>query len=410
MGWGLVSALLVLAATTDAGQPAPLKRLLVLPLEARAGLSAAETASVSDLLVGECRRVPGYRVIAQVDLEQMLSLQAREQLLGCDSTSCLAELGGALDADEVLFGSIGRLGERDLVVTLTRMSPRSATALGGEAERVAGSSMDALLDAVPRLLKRLFPAYTPPEPRIRTLARPVLLALLSAAGGVVQYAAFASMFTSVLLVPCPVLAIGSFCGAGVACCGAPSYGSAIQAWLADLVGRRQTGFRRAVVVGTVVLAGILALTPPNMVTAAVAGLLLGLTMPDDLRAKRKGVDALVALFIPIRQSPEANFALVCGAAALWLGILSMVIAVPFSQAITLVAMSRARPEDVESQPPGLYAPWEEPPGCLSWSGCRVVGGKPTAPRALGDVEDPPARPSTQPASTSAPSSASAPAP
>jgi hypothetical protein len=406
MAWVLALVLSSVAAGAAAGpSPEGLKRLLVLPLEPRAGLTPEETASVSDFMVAESRRLPGYRVMAQADLEQMLSHQAREQLLGCDSTGCLAELGGALDADEVLFGSVGRLGERDLVLTLTRIGPRTSTTLGGEAERVKGSSADAMLDAVPRLLKRLYPAYEPPEPRVHAVARPLLVGLLSAAGGVVQYASFASMFTSVLLVPCPALALTSACGAGCACCAAPWYGSAIQAWLSDLVGRRQAGFRRAAVVGTLVLGAIVAVTPLNILASGVGGLLFGLTMPNDLRAKRKAVDALVALFIPIRQYPEANFALACGAAAGWAGILAMVTVVPFTQAVTLMVSSRARPDDEEPQPPGLYGPWEERPGCVAWLPCRVLGGKPASAPRQPDLDD---GPQTQPAAASAPASAPVP--
>ncbi len=53
---------------------------------------------------------PDLRVTSQRDIQQMLGLERQKQLLGCtgESSSCLAELAGALGVDLVLSGSVAR--------------------------------------------------------------------------------------------------------------------------------------------------------------------------------------------------------------------------------------------------------------------------------------------------------------
>jgi hypothetical protein len=53
---------------------------------------------------------PELRVTSQRDIQQVLGLERQKQLLGCtgESSSCLAELAGALGVDLVLSGSVAR--------------------------------------------------------------------------------------------------------------------------------------------------------------------------------------------------------------------------------------------------------------------------------------------------------------
>jgi TolB-like protein len=50
-------------------------------------------------------------IIAQADIKQMVEFEAEKQALGCDTTSCLAEIAGALGAGYVVFGRVGSLGD-----------------------------------------------------------------------------------------------------------------------------------------------------------------------------------------------------------------------------------------------------------------------------------------------------------
>jgi hypothetical protein len=51
-----------------------------------------------------------YSVINRDDMQAMLAHLADKQLLGCDDTKCLVAIGGALGAEMLLSGNIGKVG------------------------------------------------------------------------------------------------------------------------------------------------------------------------------------------------------------------------------------------------------------------------------------------------------------
>jgi hypothetical protein len=100
----------------------------------------------------------GFSIITAKDLEQMLGLERQKQLLGCatESSSCTAELAGALGVDALVTGQVSKVGsslqvivkilasdghtlfsyssepfaqEDRLLVELTQVSERAATQL-----------------------------------------------------------------------------------------------------------------------------------------------------------------------------------------------------------------------------------------------------------------------------------------
>jgi hypothetical protein len=90
---------------------------------------------------------PGLQVVTSSDLQTLLGLERQRQLLGCNdsSTTCLAELTGALGADGVLLGEVAKVGAQ-LQVNLKVISGRDGHALAAFARRV--ESQDLLLDAL----------------------------------------------------------------------------------------------------------------------------------------------------------------------------------------------------------------------------------------------------------------------
>lgn len=364
-------------------------QLLVLPLEARHGVDRAQVHSLSDVLVAESRRIPGFRVIAQEDLEKMLSMEVKRQLAGCDATSCLAEIAGGLNADEVLYGSVARLGQKDLVLSVSRINARTATPVGGQAERISGTNQDAMMDSIPRALKALFPGYTPPEPRIKPLNRAVLATILALSGSAVQYAAFASMFASVIFIPCPLLGVVSLGGSGVACCSGPFYVSALQTWIADLVGRRQAGFRRAIPAGVLAMGWVALHTALTVTAGALLGGVLGYLGPQQLPVQRAAVENVLKLFFLVPNNLALNGALLGGALGLWQGVALLVLGVPAAQAVAILASTEARPDGEDPARPALYAPYESPPGCLTILPCWLVGGGTSRSQSSVVLEEPP---------------------
>jgi hypothetical protein len=101
------------------------------------------------------------RVYSAADVQQMAALAAEQQLTGCASSSCLAEMGGALGARYVVFGTLRTVaGQRRIELRLFDVERGEIMA------RVDGAARDraALLDAAPSLASTLLEAVFPRPP------------------------------------------------------------------------------------------------------------------------------------------------------------------------------------------------------------------------------------------------------
>lgn len=79
-------------------------QLSVLNMDARAGTFFNEH-------VAEALTEQGFRVTTAKEIEELVGLERRRQLVGCDeSSSCLSELANALGVDAIISGEIGKLG------------------------------------------------------------------------------------------------------------------------------------------------------------------------------------------------------------------------------------------------------------------------------------------------------------
>jgi hypothetical protein len=136
-------------------------RLVLLPLASLGGVSADTGRLLGDALAGELRRRAGVSALTQADVAALLGVEKTRQMLGCTDAGCMAEIGGALGADRVVHGSIGRVGE-SLVVNLSALDPRQAAAAASVSDRLRGAGDEAFLDALPRLADALLAAPRPP--------------------------------------------------------------------------------------------------------------------------------------------------------------------------------------------------------------------------------------------------------
>jgi hypothetical protein len=103
----------------------PPTRVLVLDLEA-VGAVDKDTARSIDPLVLAAASVPGAEVLAQSELKKIAEVEAGKAAMGCDDSSCLAELAGAMGARFVLFGTVSKLGE-STTVSVSMFDSRSST-------------------------------------------------------------------------------------------------------------------------------------------------------------------------------------------------------------------------------------------------------------------------------------------
>jgi hypothetical protein len=363
------------------------RRMLVLPLQAKAGVPRARVEALDVFLTTEARRVPGYAVLSTGDLERMLTLEQQRQMVGCQESSCLAEVAGALNAEEVLAGTVGRLGARELVLTLTRVEPRTARALAGESERLAVDDTDAALDAAARALQRLYPAYVLPSPRVQGLGTARTTAAMLGVGAAMQYAATATAFFSLsgLLFFGPMGGAPLVVPAMATCVMSPWVTAWAQAWAMDLLGRRQGGFRKAALLGSLLVPAVMVAAVPVVLaagflggtTGTAAGVSAGVLMAA--ANAPAGVDdawvhGVMAGVLGVTQVAGAG--LLCTGLAMVPAILLVSVGVPLVQAVLLVwdPSHGPRPPGEEARVPGLWGPQEVPPKLPALVPSWLVGG------------------------------------
>ncbi len=144
----------VTCARASAARDGRTMKVVVLPLVPLGGVSRETAQLLGDALAGELRRRRGVSVLTQADVSALLGVEKTRQMLGCAEAGCMAEIGGALGADRVVHGSLGRVGE-SLVVNLSALDPRRAAATASVSERLRRAGDEAFLDVLPSLADAL---------------------------------------------------------------------------------------------------------------------------------------------------------------------------------------------------------------------------------------------------------------
>ena len=107
--------------------------------------------TLGDVAVREASEIEGFQVITKSDLVARLGAEHSRQMIGCaEDGSCLAELAGALDAEQSIGGSIVAV-DGGTLVTLTLMDMRQVTTVRTKNELLRSVRIDDLVDAVRRL-------------------------------------------------------------------------------------------------------------------------------------------------------------------------------------------------------------------------------------------------------------------
>lgn len=143
----IVSVLVTSSVAPIAAAQAPPQRVLVLDLQTPSDLGELST-TLSDILLATVRqRLPNARVIGQSEIKVMLVAEQEKMMLGCsDDTSCLAEIGGAIGADHMITGSLGRVGSF-FWLNIKLIDTGKADVVKHVSRKVSGSE-DAVVDAV----------------------------------------------------------------------------------------------------------------------------------------------------------------------------------------------------------------------------------------------------------------------
>lgn len=96
--------------------PARIQSAEILPLKSLGDADRQITEVLYTLLPTTIHSAsPSLKVIAAGDLEALVGLERMKDAMGCDNTTCAAEMTGALGVDSIIFGSVNRLGSKYLL-------------------------------------------------------------------------------------------------------------------------------------------------------------------------------------------------------------------------------------------------------------------------------------------------------
>lgn len=145
--------LLTVAASASAAPRLAALDFTVIGLDQNLGSFYAEHLSVR-------LEARGLHVVTQRDIATVLSLERQKQLLGCadDSSSCMAELAGALGVDAIATGQVAKVGQ-SFQVNLRILSSRDASALFVFSKLVKSEEelLEALNEAGEQIVEKLAP-------------------------------------------------------------------------------------------------------------------------------------------------------------------------------------------------------------------------------------------------------------
>ena len=144
-------ALLALAAALAASP-----KVAVMPVASGEGVPGRTAEAVTEAVTAQVRRYAGVDVITQKEIKAVLSLEQQKQLLGCQTDSCMAEIGGALGVDRMITGDLAKIGESWLF-HLKLVDAVKVRVVAQSDRRLRRGSIDDVLDVLPAMVVELFP-------------------------------------------------------------------------------------------------------------------------------------------------------------------------------------------------------------------------------------------------------------
>jgi hypothetical protein len=147
----LAGALLLTAAPVAAAEGI---KIAVIPTQLEASAKGMVPALFDDYLLTAVQNTSEAQVIGQDDIGAMLGFEQQKDLMNCDDTSCMADIGGALGVDKIVSVKIARLGE-DWVATAKLINIKT-TRVEARVNEIVGGDTKALLHAVTPLIAKLF--------------------------------------------------------------------------------------------------------------------------------------------------------------------------------------------------------------------------------------------------------------
>ena len=129
-------------------------KIAVLNFEAK-GVNVNLADNLNELFLSKIHELNLYEVISGRDIKLILGYEWEKQKLGCtDSEVCLAEIGGALGANKIVSGIIGKIGNKYLFSTKV-IDVKTISVNNRHSESVEDDPAQ-LVDLIPKIISKLF--------------------------------------------------------------------------------------------------------------------------------------------------------------------------------------------------------------------------------------------------------------
>ncbi len=149
---------LLLAAAASA------PRTVVLGMEAQSGVSRQTAQVLTDELVARVQQLAtGRSVLGPSDIRRLLGYEAKRAKFGSADVKTLGKVGATLGADELVSGTIARLGTT-VLITVSRFNVAEVAIRAEQTEKLQQPKSPDLLAAIDRIAARLYPPPAADEP------------------------------------------------------------------------------------------------------------------------------------------------------------------------------------------------------------------------------------------------------
>jgi TolB-like protein len=101
----------MLNAQTGADQSAPHRPLIAVNSLTGHGISDDEAATLTEVLRNEMINTGKFRVMERSEMENILKEQGFQQSGACSNDACMVEMGQLLGAEQLVAGSVGKVGK-----------------------------------------------------------------------------------------------------------------------------------------------------------------------------------------------------------------------------------------------------------------------------------------------------------
>ena len=101
---------------------------------------SSQRGALGHIVAEEAARVRGYEILSADEVRAVLDQEATRQLMGCDDSSCLAELAAALDAALIISGRVDASSDGTPIVALSVLNTRALVVLNSVSFAWAGPS------------------------------------------------------------------------------------------------------------------------------------------------------------------------------------------------------------------------------------------------------------------------------